>query len=213
MLITPIPHGLGDYIGKSGERTPGLHMSTLFNSFYEDFDPGKYRHDDEPDNLHLLFEFGLAFEQCMERALQARYVASSDDTLIYERPDEQIHEEDGLPPILYNPDLFIMEKGVFRIGEIKLTWMSNKDVPKAPGEFFPDKFAKYETQLKMYCRCLQCYFGRLIICFVNRDWKKHSKTNLMGPELMCFDYTFTRQELDEEWDMVIGHAREKGLIP
>lgn len=143
MIITPIPHGLENLVGTSGPRTPGLHMSHLISAFYEDTEPERYRRDDDPtrQDPSLLFEAGLVFEGCFEEAIQRRYVSLGGQC---DRPDELTHEEDGLPPILYNPDLLIFENGIFRVGEIKLTWKSNKGVPRAEGELFPPKFSKYE---------------------------------------------------------------------
>lgn len=186
-------------------------MSHLISAFYEDTEPERYRRDDDVTRTDpsLLFEAGLVFESCFEEAIQRRYIGLGSQC---DRPEELTHEEDGLLPILYNPDLLIYENGVFRVGEIKLTWKSTKGVPREQGELFPPKFAKYETQLKLYCRCLRTLYGRLIVYFVNKDWKRNGLTQEMGPELLAWNYEFSRQELDEEWAMIIGHARERGII-
>lgn len=199
MKIIPVSHGLEDLIGKSGPRSGGLHMSTIYNDLYQDLEPKRYKRGTIPDPLRL--EAGLAWEAILETALRERFLKG-------ERPPELVHEEPGCDtPILYNPDLIIFN-GKIRVGEIKLTWLSSGKVPREPANCFPPKFDKYICQMMSYGHCLDTNLGRLIAFFVNGPWNWAS----MGPELLAWDLEFTKQEMDENWRMMMSHARLKGML-
>lgn len=130
MKIVPVKHGLEDIIGVStAPRTVGLHMSEIYNDLYQDLEPKRYIKGSKPDVLRM--EAGLAFEDMLEEGLKRRLAGS-------ERPGEFTTEEG----ILYTPDLIIFN-GETRLGEIKLTWMSSKEVPRELANGFPPKFDKY----------------------------------------------------------------------
>src|ERR1019366_4527140 len=117
MIVTPVAHGLEDLIGKSGPRTPGLHMSAIYGALYEQLEPARYT-GGTPDPLRL--EAGLAFETMLETAIKDRLCGGG-------RPPELTSEEG----ILFNPDLLIFN-GHTRVGEIKLTWLSSREAPREP---------------------------------------------------------------------------------
>ena len=192
MKITPCEHGL-EHIGKSGPRTPGLHMSAIYNSLYQEMEPTRFIKGSAPDPLRL--EAGLAFESFLEEAIKARLGNGGG------RPGELISEEG----ILYNPDLLCFN-GVSRVGEVKLTWMSSKEVPREPGNSFPPKFSKYLCQMMAYGRCLETPHGRLIAFFVNGTYKP------MTPELLAWDITFSKREMDENWTMLMNHAKQRKML-
>lgn len=197
LIVTPVPHGLEDLVGKSsGVRTPGLHMSSIYNDLYQDLEPTRYVRGSEPDPLRL--EAGLSFETFLEDALRARLCGGG-------RPDEMVTEEG----ILFNPDLIIFNH-VTRVGEMKLTWLSSRAVPREPSNCLPPKFGKYECQMKAYCRCLETPYARLIAFFVNGPYDRKSE---LAPELLAWDITFTRRELEENWSMLMNHARAKKMLP
>lgn len=182
-------------MGKSpGVRTPGLHMSSIYNDLFQDLEPTRYLRGTAPDPLRL--EAGLAFESFLEDAIKARLTNSGSG-----RPDEMISDEG----ILYNPDL-ILFNGSTRLGEIKLTWLSSGDVPRESANAFPPKFDKYFVQMKSYCRCLHTPYARLIAFFVNGTYKPPM------PELLAWDIEFTKRELDENWTMMMSHAKFKGML-
>ncbi len=112
--------GLGD---SGGTRAKGLHASDIYNDFYADYNPKKYRYAPGPIEP-LLVEIGLIFERMLESGLQRRLL----DKLTAEevaRPGEFSFEYDfkgKKGTIHFNPDLFVCN-GVFRVAEIKSTWM------------------------------------------------------------------------------------------
>lgn len=191
MIITPVKHGLEEILGKSWTpRTPGLHMSEIYNDLFQRIEPKRYKKGGPPDPLRL--EAGLALEEMLEEGLKRR--------LVGERPGEFTTEEG----IIFTPDLLIFN-GSTRLGEIKLTWMWSKDVPREPGNAFPPKFDKYLCQIKSYCHKLETNEARLIAFFVNGKGDS-------VPELLAWDITFTARELHENWAMLMNHARSRRML-
>lgn len=200
MKITPVPHGLEDLVGKSGPRTPGLHMSQIYGDLYQDLEPGRFKRDTAPDPLRL--EAGLAFESFLEEAFKHRVMHG-------ERPPELTHYEPGVDtPILYNPDLLIFDEHI-RVVEIKLSWMSSRELPREVANHLPQKFSKYLCQLQAYCHCLETNLGRLIFFGVNGDY---NRDGAFTPLLLAFDFEFTRRELDDNWTLLMAHARLKKML-
>ena len=91
--------------------------------------------------------------------------------------------------------------------------MSSSEVPRTTNiNTFPPKFDKWLTQIKLYCRCLETPYARLIAGFMCGPWDWKDKENGFRSELLVWDIEFTRRELDEEWDMVMGFARERKMF-
>ena len=193
MIITPCSHGLEGIGVSTGYRSPGLHMSTIYNSLYQELEPKRFIKGSTPDPLRL--EAGLAFESLLEEGIKQR--------LCGERMGEFITAEG----IVYSPDLILFNSApTERLGEIKLTWLSSKDVPREPANGFPPKFDKYFTQMKAYCYHLETCYARLITFFVNGTYRPPQ------PELLAWDVEFTKRELAENWQMLLNHAMHKRLL-
>lgn len=195
MNIVPVKHGLEDMVGVStGYRSPGLHMSEIYNSLYQEFEPKRYVKGSKPDVLRM--EAGLAFEDMLEQGLKQRLAGA-------ERPGEFTTEEG----IFFTPDLIIFNGAPrCRLGEIKLTWMSSKEVPREATNGFPPKFSKYFCQMMAYCYHLELSESRLLCFFVNGDYRPPR------PELLAWDIGFTKRELEENWKMLHNHAQHKRML-
>ena len=189
MKITPVPHGLDLGISHA-LRSGGLHMSDIYNDLFQELEPKRYKRDEAPDPLRI--EAGLALEQTLEQGLKQR---------LGNRPGEFI-TTDG---VVYSPDLLIFN-GETRLGEIKLTWMSSREVPRETAAGFPPKFDKYFVQMKAYCHHLETPYARLLAYFVNGDYRPPR------PELLAWDITFTAQELRDNYQMLLNHARNRGML-
>ena len=190
MHITPITPDL-DLGASSLVRSSGLHVSTLYNDLYQDLEPGRYVRGAPLDMRRI--ELGFSLEEMLEEGLKRRLAS---------RPGE-FRTKEG---IAFSPDLLIFNGGV-RLGEVKLTWMSSREVPREPGtHIFPPKFDKWFTQMRVYCKHLETREARLYAFFVNGTYKT------MVPELLAWDITFSQQELDEAWTMLLNHGRHKGLL-
>ncbi len=206
MIVTPVEHGLEDIVGQNGpgfERTSGLHMSDIYGSLYKELEPDRFDTGEPMDRNRL--ELGLSLEVMLEEGLRTRLSAQSG------RPGEFVEPEHG---IIYSPDLIIFN-GKTRLGEIKLSWMSSSQVPRQKGGSFPPKFDKYFVQMMAYCRCLETPYARLYAFFVNGDYsfrKTGRGTVPASPELLCWDLEFTKRELAENWQMLIQHAKMKGML-
>lgn len=202
MNITPVDHGL-ELGASKNPRSGGLHLSEIYNDLFARLEPKRYS-TGGPINKVLL-EAGVVFEELLERALVLRLQETIG------RPEEIVFEdeEEGII-IKCSPDLFIIdEQGNFRIGEIKLTWKSSRDVPREAGENgFPPKFKKYFVQMMGYCYVAQTPYARLITLFVNGQYIPGPPE----PELLAWDIEFSTQELQENWAMLLNHARDRGLL-
>lgn len=173
-----------------GHRSAGTHISTVYNDLYQRLEPKRFT-GGKPDPVRL--EAGLSFENMIEQEMAKRLSAF--------RPGEIVTPEG----IIMSPDLILLN-GHARVGELKLTWLSMKEMPTAPTNGVPPKFEKYLTQLKAYCHGMSVREARLIVYFVNGDYRP------MMPCLKAYDIEFTQRELDENWTMLMRHAKSMGLI-
>lgn len=194
MRIREFEHGLE--LAKATEgyvRTPGLHASDLYGSFYKSFDPKRYDKRDKQGNP-LPFdlakmELGTSFEEVLEPMLAER--------LLGERPGEFTSPEG----VIFSPDHLFDIDGEIILGEFKCTWYSLRGCPTDP------KFAKWLTQIKLYLHWLKLRKARLYVFFVNSDYKPPT------PSLKAWELVFTQRELQDEYDMIARHARKEGLLP
>lgn len=220
MRITPTQHGFELAKSAAGyERSPGLHMSALYGAYYKAVDPRRFDKRGK-DGKELPFdlkrlELGLVFEEMLESGLKFRLTQE-------DRPGEFQARDLGHDfDLAFSPDLLIFN-GVTRLGEIKLTWMSARDVPVSPEQSaetglpatwdgvgdaaFPEKFDKYFTQVKLYLHFLRLTSARLIVFFVNGNYAPPA------PVVLAWDLEFTEAECAEEWGIIERFAREQGLL-
>lgn len=189
MKITSVPHGV-EIIGPSEGRSPGLHVSELYGSFYQDADPKRYRSGGEMPFTKMAM--GLAWETYLEK----RLLASGINAI---RPDEQMVQL-ATGPMAFSPDLFLVN-GHDSGGEIKLTFMSESDALLEP------KFLKWHTQMMCYGHLLEINRWRMYALFVNGDYKKQRE-----PVLRAYDIEYSAREMREEWETMVTHAKHKGLL-
>lgn len=164
-------------------------MSDIYNSLYADLDPKKYAKGDGPDVTKMTL--GTSFEEVLEVALSER--------IIGERAGEFTTKEG----IIYSPDHLIFN-GVTTLGEFKCTWFSIR------AGIQDKRFDKWFTQMKSYCYHLQTPYARLYALFVNGDYSY--KPPYGGPHVRAWDIEFTRRELDDNWAMLMRHARRKKML-
>lgn len=192
MIVTPVPVDLELNLSAPGYvRSEGLHMSEIYNDLYQDLEPKRYVRGSLPDPLRM--EAGLALEEMLEEGLRRR--------LRGERPGEFVSDEG----IICSPDLIIFN-GSTRVGEIKLSWLSTKELPTEVSNHLPPKFDKYLTQIMAYCHVIMTPYARLYFFGVNGNYKPPA------PKLLAYDIEFTKRELDECWSMCINHAKSKGML-
>ncbi len=194
MKVQPVDHGL-DLLKSDLVRSPGLHASDIYGSLFKSLDPKRYDYATDPDPV--LLSMGTAWEKHLEYLLIANGITA-------ERPDEYLSPPMGPNgvQVAFSPDLIIFN-GVTRLGEIKLTSMSAKSMPKTETNELPDKLDKYLCQMKLYARWLGLYDGWLAVLFLHQPWK---------PELRCFNLTFTERELVDNELMCVNHAIAQGML-
>lgn len=170
-----------------------MHVSDIYNDLYKRLQPQRYT--DGPLDRNRL-EAGLAWEQMLEEGLKKRVGEFCG------RPGELISPEG----IKCSPDL-VLFNGSLKVGEIKLTWMSMKEMPVERATSLPPKFEKWAVQCMAYAHLLDTNKARLIAFFVNGDYNKHRT-----PTLRAWDIEFTARELRENWELLIRHARVMGVL-
>lgn len=213
MKVTPVDPGI-DLNFAAEPRTIGrIHASDVYNDMYLRLQPEKYGQDIDVDTREAYMAGGLVLERFLERGWKERFQPKQANETV-ERPGELIDEQTG---IVYSPDLIIFN-GVTRVGEMKLTWMSTTELPREEANGFPKKFNKYITQMAQACHSLETSHARLIAFFVNSSYSwtikgtKKPNPKAFKPEILAWDITFTKRELQDEWDRFIRHARFMGVI-
>lgn len=76
--------------------------------------------------------------------------------------------------------------------ELKFTWKSTNN---------PNNWM-YEAQIKSYCKMMGIRRARLTILYVNGAYGPFE------PQVRIIDYEFSDQELNENWTMIVRHARK-----
>jgi len=214
MLVSPVTHALELAKPTDGYlRTPGRHMSDIYNEWYKERDPKRYDkrlEDGTPEPMNLLkLELGTSFEEVFEEALKIR--------LMGERPGEfcihpWTHEHLELTDpsgIIFSPDHLIFEPNMpTRLGEFKFTWYSCR---------YPiddERFDKWFTQMRLYCFALKLRHARLYAMFVNGAYPHYVKAlgGAPSPQLLAWDIEFSQRELTNEWNLMMRFAAKKKLI-
>ncbi len=188
MIVTPVEHNL-DLLKSNLVRSPGVHASDIYGDYYARLDPKRYAYDSLPDPM--LLAMGTAWERHLEYLLEA-------NGIIAMRPGELISPEG----IAYSPDLIIFN-GHTRVGEIKWTSMSAKDMPTEETNCLPSKLDKYIDQMKLYAYWLELQHGWLSIAFMYKPFQ---------PVLRCFNLEWTERELHETHSKFMSHAKGMGAL-
>jgi hypothetical protein len=166
-------------------------MSAIYNDLYAQLEPERFGGTDGPDLLKM--ELGTTLELGLEESLKRRWHAS--------RPGEFTTSEG----IIYSPD-FIMFADKTILGETKLTWQSSRAWPDSPCTMPPPRFSKWFCQIMAYARNLETPYARLLAFFVNGDYRR------TGPQLRAWDVKFSKRELEENYQMLLNHARHRKLL-
>ncbi len=184
---------LGSGIPRSTDR---VHLTDVMKSIEDELGLG-YKGDGFEDRF-LTMEHGFWWEDVLEWAWAERSavrigeieldgIVGSPDGVC---PDPGFTDEDGV--VMIEPsDELILE-------EYKYIWASAKNPPH--------KVWKYIVQTKAYCKMLEFNKVLMRICYCFGYW------NGKGPRYREGYFTFTQQELDDNWNMIVNHAKEKGMI-
>lgn len=164
-------------------RSEGMHVSHIINDLCVQMKYHSPREEGEfPDHVKVRMSLGNA----LETAIIRRY--TEDEPGRWVQPGEM--SCDG---IFGTPDLLDVDE--FVVHELKLTWM------KWNGDIHSKKYWKYWVQLKSYCWMMETLRGDLQVGFVNGDYSD------MSPEFFHWRGTFTKQELQNNWLMLVNHGK------
>jgi len=102
---------------------------------------------------------------------------------------------------LEHPDGFDVRK--WQVEEYKCTWMSTKRTP--------DQIWRWMAQVKAYCKGIGTHRGEyptvlFRILYLMGDYKN------TGPQYRSYLLEFSDLEIEENWDMLVNHARHKAWI-
>ena len=161
-----------------------LHLSTIYTDLEKKLGLDKTRTTTENP---LWAQTGFLWERALAEAFRDAYP-------YIVRPGEIT--KDG---IVMSPDGINLKYDMLE--EYKCTWSSSN---KKPWDIW-----KWMTQTKGYCYglgVLSCYFR---VWYVNGSYGKGSA---YGPEYKAYIINFTQSELDENWEMVLKHAKSIGLL-
>lgn len=204
-------------------RSPGLHMSDIYNSLYKTIDPVRYDKRDEDGNPEELnrakLEAGMGLELRLELNIAAHYGGCRPGELFTQHARHcSLH---GTPVrsglllchcgagVAYSPD-WLFDIPTLILGEFKFSWYSMRDFPEL------DKFDKWQCQIMAYL-----YHLRLTTCWVfpywvNGSYPRGSKGEF-SPPTPSFDDAYELEyrpiELLDNWSALLQHAWRKGLLP
>lgn len=198
MIVEPMGDGYAESILRiisdaaqlqQGERSPGLHASRIIKDIMIGIDPKRFNRGEGEPPLEYVVP-GLLFESMLEREA-AHFLAKSGKLM---RPGEI--ERDGITCTIdgIDTDLWVVH-------EYKLTWMSSR------GAVGDRKFWHWIVQIKTYCYLMDTLSAMLHALFVNGDYREGRK-----PQVLSWSLNFTKIELNDNWQMLIMHARSKGWL-
>lgn len=186
-----IHEGLPDLLPMQG-RSPGIHVSQVIHDMCVERGHFGPKGVITPTTMTRM-QLGQAFEDVITR----RYMESDPGRYM-------IGGEARLNGISGTKDM--VNVGADTLDEIKLTWMGAKQIPGS------DKFWKFDTQLKTYCKLNQYRKGRLHVCHINGYYyymingaTKAQRAN-DGPIYRIWEKEFTTAELEANWAMIRAHA-------
>lgn len=236
MIIVPLEMSLvlaandPDY-----KRTPGLHMSDIYNDLFKHLEPERYDKRDEAGNPipfdEVRMEAGMAFETMLEQGFKRRLGNRPGE---FTTPEGIIFSPDGLTmldaAVLFDTGVSTTGDDLF-VDEFKATWMSARYLPVRedwigtllPRDFksenvvpagaafddgvFPEKFDKWFVQMMAYCENIGTPFARLFVYFVDGDYSRPFQ-----PVVLPYAFRFSDAERKENWNMLRNHARSMGAL-
>lgn len=168
-------------------RSDGLHLSQIYNDIEATLAP---REEMEESQLSNYRAGGFLWERLFSSAM-ADSIRGGDIV----RPGE--FAVDG---IAGSPDNLRIDP--WRVIETKCTWRS---VQK-----FDDHMEKFMwtwlVQMKGYCRMVGALQAELYCFFINGDYRGS------GPLPRGLLLSWSQLEIDENWRMITGHARNRGWL-
>jgi len=172
-------------------RSKGMHVSTAIHSVMEELYPDRF--DGSPINI-VRANFGNALERAIIQGLSEAHPNR------YVRPGEL-----ELDDIYGTPDLWDLlvdpTSGSIATCEFKLTWASSSRAEDIEDAWF----WRYWTQLKSYCYMGGHTRGRLMVGFINGNYRRNDPEG-SAPCVYEWEDEWTEEELAENWEMIKARA-------
>lgn len=179
-------------------RAPGpAHVSNIIRDISNTvLKPGqREKYDDlspaEKQRMGNYTAMGWAWEQIIRRGmLEAGLVPGNGERFQCPGP-LYLHGIHGTPDWL--------DTEAWENVEFKATWRSSTR------PLDPD-FWEWLCQFKAYCKMLTCTSTRLLVYYVNGDYRES------GPQYRDIRIVFSPLEIEDNWSMLVNHSRSKGWI-
>lgn len=162
-----------------------IHVTQVIRSIEESLGRASFT----DGNISVWYrEFGFIWEDLLSQILAERLGARVGEVTL-----------DG---ITGSPDgVTFSEDGSCVLEEYKCTW---KGMQNDPGDNW-----YWMTQVKAYCKMVGATTCRLIVLYVNGDYKENR-----GPRVVGYKIDFTQDEIDRNWKMLKKKADEiAGVVP
>lgn len=187
----------------SGIRTTGvLHLSDIYKSLMVRLQPKRFGKPMDADSMKRM-EIGIAFENVLEKGLADKYATVRPGEIV--SPEGVYMSPDGV-----NPSLDAGE-------EYKCTWMSCRPIKGGKSPYTDEygmptpKYIHWFFQMKGYAKWLDTQRFLLRTLHVNGDYS-FINGKPCGPLFLSHLIEFSEEEIDENWDMHIRHAKEEGML-
>jgi hypothetical protein len=191
-----------DFIRRMGyapdtARTQGvLHLSEIYRDLMCDLQPTRFKRG--PFIMNARVEAGILFESILEQALAAKFSTV--------RPGEIITSEGVyMSPDGVNPSLIAGE-------EYKATWKTSRYGITDEYGMPLQSFLHWFFQMKGYAYGLDIRRFLLRVFFVNGNYSRRADDPEDGPTFKTYDIEFTSSEIEENWAMLMNHAKAKGML-
>lgn len=165
-------------------RPPGLHVSHIIKDICQHLNPKVYG---QPMDIPKV-TMGLAFDEVLAKAI------ASGATGAFRPPPIKM---DG---IWLSPDG--VDPNIWAVEEFKLTWYSAKKQFPTDEVYWP-----WLVQVKAYCRALETRLAKFLILYINGDYAPPKPW-----EPKPFGIEFTELEIEENWAMLVNHAKARGWL-
>ena len=179
----------GDANTRISPRSPGLHLSQIYQDIEQTIDPRDDEDKFTPQELEVYRSLGFLWERALASSM-ADGISGPD--LI--RPGE--FTCDG---IIGSPDL--IDQTTWTIVETKATWRSAAKLDNLHKYFW-----FWLVQMQGYAKMVDTNRARLVAFFVNGDYRPPK------PCIRVLNFEFTRREVEDNWAMLTGHARIRGWL-
>jgi hypothetical protein len=180
-------------------RSEGLHVSRIIRDLQVQIGRGREDSSISQGQLQDFGTIGFVWERVLETTLA--------DLTVGEDPRYMRLGELSLDGLYLTPDYCDLDfhgNQTWELGleEWKVKWCSYRK-----GDDLERNFWEWLVQCKAYCFVLGTGLARIRALFIAGDWK-----GSIAPVVRQWELTFTGRELQDNWEMLTGHARRRGWL-